>query len=299
MKKLILSAMVLTSLFFTSCNNDDDNNMPAETSLTLDIQGLEDLGDDYVYEGWLMVDGSPVSSGRFTVNTSGALSQSSFEIPEEQLSVATAFILTIEPATNDDPAPSDVHILAGNFSGDQGTVSVAHPAALGNDFSMASGNYILATPTDGGSDDNEESGIWFLDNSSGSAVAGLDLPTLPAGWKYEGWLVIDGTPVSTGTFTQVDAADDNAATSPFKGDGGSGPAFPGEDLLQNAPTNLTFPTDLRGKTAVVSIEPYPDNSSHPFLLKPLAAMIPADADLHTAYGMNSNLSSFPTGSFSR
>lgn len=69
-------------------------------------------------------------------------------------------------------------------------------------------------------------------------TAGLTLATLPAGWKYEGWAVINGTPVSTGTFTSASAADDSA---PFSG-ATAGPPFPGEDFLQNAPSGLTFPT---------------------------------------------------------
>ena len=38
-------------------------------------------------------------------------------------------------------------------------------------------------------------------------------------------------------------------------------------LLENAPAGLTFPLDLRGKTAVISIEPYPDNSACSFYFK--------------------------------
>ena len=63
---------------------------------------------------------------------------------------------------------------------------------------------------------------------------------LPAGWKYEGWAVINGIPVSTGTFTNIsdfDEADPYSSTMP-------GPPFPGEDFLINAPAGLTFPTDI-------------------------------------------------------
>ena len=50
-------------------------------------------------------------------------------------------------------------------------MSIGHGAALGDDFSGAAETYILATPTDG-DDNNENSGIWFLDLSSGTpAVA--------------------------------------------------------------------------------------------------------------------------------
>ncbi len=125
----------------------------------------------------------------------------------------------------------------------------------------ASGKYILATPTDGGAMTNEESGIWFLDNSGPSVAKGLNLPTLPSGWKYEGWIVINGIPVSTGTFIDANTADSNAASSNFKGTIGNGPNYPGEDLLRNAPTGLTFPTDLRGKIVAISIEPSTDNGT--------------------------------------
>lgn len=297
MRKLIFGIFAAASVLI-SCNKQDDNHSP-NGNLTLNLSGLEDLGADYVYEGWLMVDGSPITSGRFTIDGTGKLSQTNFKIPQEQLNKATAFILTIEPAVGDDPAPSAVHILAGNFEGNSGSATVGHTAALGTGFSSVSGKYILATPTDGGTMDNEESGVWFLDNSSSSPMTSLNLPTLPAGWKYEGWIVIDGTPVSTGTFTDASAADDNAATSPYKGSVSNGPPFPGEDYLMNAPSGLNFPTDLREQTVVISVEPFPDNSPKPFTLKPLIHTVPAMANVHTAINMDQNLGSLPAGSFSR
>jgi hypothetical protein len=78
-----------------------------------------------------------------------------------------------------------------------------------------------------------------------------------------------------------------------------GPPFPGEDFLFNAPAGLTFPTDLMGGVAVISIEPSPDNSADPFTLKPLVGNIPIGAIDHKTYMMNSNLSSFPTGTVSK
>ena len=184
--------------------------------------------------------------------------------------------------------------LAGDFSGNTSNVSVSHPAALGNDFTSATGTYILATPTNGAMT-NENSGIWFLDLSSGNPAQGLFLPTLPAGWKYEGWTVINGMPVTTGTFTSttvVDDADPYSSTMP-------GPPFPGEDFLINAPSGLSFPTDIAGGTAVISIEPDPDNSPNPFTLKPLVGDIPMNATDHFNYDMSTNLSSFPTGTVTR
>jgi len=279
--KLNLSTIItlgLLAILLSSCGDDE----PTTQNLNLNISGLEDLGSTAIYEGWIMVDGSPKTTGTFSVNDAGELSKTSFELDATDLESATAFILTVEPQPDPTPSPSDVHILAGDFSGDNSVLSISHGAALGNDFSSSAGAYILATPTDM-DDTNEASGIWFLDNSSGAPEAGLDLPTLPKGWAYEGWAVIDGVPVSTGTFTSVSGQDDAA---PFSGAGG--PPYPGEDFLSNAPAGLSFPTDLSGGKAVISIEPVPDNSPAPFVLKPLVGDIPTDAPVHSVLVKLSN-----------
>ncbi len=300
---LILSVSIL---IFFGCSEEEapTQNPPTSGTLKLNISGLEDLGSSARYEGWLIVpvptntDGiaedTPISTGVFTVNSNGTLSQTDFEIDATNLANATAFVLTIEPNPDTDPNPSDVHILAGDFSGNTSTVTVDHAAALGNDFTSSTGTYILATPTDGAMT-NENSGIWFLDLGSGNPAQGLFLPTLPSGWKYEGWTVINGMPVTTGTFTSttvVDDADPYSSTMP-------GPPFPGEDFLVNAPAGLTFPTDIAGGVAVISIEPDPDNSPNPFTLKPLVGDIPMNATDHLNYNMSANLSSFPTGTVTR
>ncbi|AUC75906.1 anti-sigma factor [Olleya sp. Bg11-27] len=276
-RKMYLAVIAL-GVLSVSCSNDDDDATPqVETSeLTLNLTGLEALGDDFVYEGWVIVDGAPVSTGRFSdVNF-----PQTFQVLSTQLAAATTFVLSIEPTVDPDPAPAETKVLAGDFSGTSASVN----SNLVADFSTVAGTFILATPTDM-DDTNEESGVWFLDNASGTAVTGLNLPELSDGWKYEGWAVINGTPISTGTFTDASMADDNAATSSFKGDAGNGPGYPGEDYLQNAPAGFTFPTDLRGTTIVVSVEPSPDNSAAPFTLKPLAQMVATDAAVHTSITM--------------
>ena len=281
-----LSSLMIFLLFSFSAKSQ---------TLTLDINGLQDLGSDFQYEGWIIVNSAPVSTGTFTVDGGGQLSQTVFNVDQSDLVNAAAFVLTIEPVPDPDPAPSSTHLMGGNFVDYDASLSVSHPAAFGNDFSNIDGNYILATPTNGPMT-NELSGLWFLDLTSGSPMQGLTLPTLPAGWKYEGWAVIDGMPVTTGKFTQLDMADESA---PYSGNE-PGPPFPGEDFLNNAPPGLTFPTDLSGMTAVISIEPDPDNSTSPFLLKPLVGSIPVAAMDHTTYMMNSNVTnSFPTGTATR
>jgi len=298
MKKLLFALLAVTITFY-SCDDDEEDNTG---SLTLDISGLGNLGDDYLYEGWVIVDGAPVSTGTFSVDDDGKLSATSFEMDAVMLDAATTFVLSIEPIPDSDPAPSATKILGGDFSGASASATIMHGAAFGTGFSSVTGGYILATPTST-DDTDEESGVWFLDNSSGSPAMGLtNLPDLSgqAGWTYEGWAVIGGTPVSTGTFDTAEGADDNATTSSFKGDDGDGPGFPGEDFIQNAPAGMTFPTDLKGATIVVSIEPVPDNSTAPFSLKPLAGDVPAALENHTFQSMNNIASStYPSGTASR
>jgi hypothetical protein len=304
--RTIFLIIVLSTFIFFGCSKEESptQNPPTNATLKLNITGLEDLGSSARYEGWIIVpalpksngiaEDTPISTGLFTVNSSGTLSQTDFEVDATNLANATTFVLTIEPNPDPDPNPSAVHILAGDFSGSTSSVTVNHPAALGNDFTSSTGTYILATPTDGAMT-NENSGIWFLDLGSGSPAQGLFLPTLPNGWKYEGWTVISGVPVTTGTFTSatvVDDADPYSSTMP-------GPPFPGEDFLVNAPAGLTFPTDIAGGVAVISIEPDPDNSPNPFTLKPLIGNIPMNATDHFNYDMSLNLSSFPTGTVTR
>ncbi len=287
-KNLLLLA--LFALAFTSCKDDDETPVSTTDTLSLNLTGLEDLGSDYAYEGWIIVDGAPVTTGVFTVDANGTASKTDFELDATQLEKATTFVLTIEPSPDNDPAPSDVHILAGDFSGTSADLTVGHGAALGDDFTSSTGTYILATPTDG-MNNNEKSGVWWLDPTAGPGP-GLGLPTLPAGWVYEGWAVIDGTPVSTGTFTDIAAADNGASYSGAM----DGPPFPGEDFIINAPAGLTFPLDLSGRTVVISVEPSPDNSPAPFLLKPLVAGVASDALDHTPYQMNNNAAATnPTG----
>lgn len=282
---------LLGLVVFTSCSDDDAGEI-LQDDLSLNITGLEDLGDDYIYEGWIIVDGSPVTTGVFSVDANGNLSETEFRVDAADLDAATAFVLTIEPSPDPDPAPSSVHILAGDLNNGRGDLTVDHAAAIGNDFTTATGGYILATPTDGGSETNENSGVWWLNPAAGPGP-GLSLPTLPEGWIYEGWAVIDGAPISTGRFSSNQGADDFGG---FSGSAG-GPPFPGEDFLNNAPSGTSFPVDLAGKTVVISVEPVPDNSPAPFLLKPLVGPVAEGAVDHTFYEMNNNaIATNPSGS---
>lgn len=302
MKNLLLLITVILSLIIsTSCskNDDDDNdnnNPTVDNKLSLNISNLAPTASDEQYEGWLLFNGNTISIGTFTVNESGNLSQTTFTVEPDDLSSATDFIISIEPKPDTDPDPSEIIIMGGSFVGNTAGLSTEHSESLGNDFSNILGKFFLATPTTSDSTD-ELSGIWFADLITGTPEFSLQLPVLPSGWKYEGWVFINDAPVTTGKFSNVDTADDLA---PYSGDDAPGYPFPGEDFVMNSPSGLTFPTNLSGMTVLVSIEPEPDNSPQPFALKPLRGSIPDPANHHQTYDLSSNVvASFPTGMASR
>ena len=178
---------------------------------------------------------------------------------------ATAYVLTIEPAVGDDPAPSDTHVLAGDLADGTATLSIAHAAALGTDFADAAGTYVLNTPSSADPADYAQ-GIWWLDPSTMPPSPSLTLPVLPSGWTYEGWVVGPDGPISTGTFTDPAAVDDDGAGPDAGPD--PAPSLPGQDFV-DPPKVLTS-----GYAAVISVEPVPDNAPEPFAIKPLV-----DADI--------------------
>ena len=116
---------------------------------------------------------------------------------------------------------------------------------------------------------------------------------------YEGWVIGDSGPISTGTFATFDEMDDNAdSENGFRGSENTGPALPGEDFFNNAPAGENFPLDVRGRTVVISIEPVPDNDPAPFTLKPLVSTA-GNETAPATHQFNLNLQSFPTGNVSR
>lgn len=263
----LLSKTALFSIFLgltvlPSCGDsgdgDGDDDGDAGQTLRWSMSGLAPLGDDLVYEGWVIVDGNAISTGRFTVDEDGNPSIDSFEMTADQVAGATRFVLTLEPDPEDDPGPAPTKLLAGDFGETEATLSVDHEAALATDFSDASGSFILQTPTSADVADDHALGIWWLDPAGGGS---LDLPALPAGWVYEGWVVGGGGPITTGRFSTADGEDHDGA-GPEAGPDGS-PPFPGQDFIDP-------PTDLTGMAAVITVEPEPDDSPAPFVLKPLA-----------------------------
>ena len=97
---LLMMLAALSMVLFAGC--ESESPVGPERGV-LNIQGLEDLGPNFVYEGWVIVNGAPVSTGRFTVDSSGQSSAKGVTVRSSDLDSATAFVLTIEPVPGQQP----------------------------------------------------------------------------------------------------------------------------------------------------------------------------------------------------
>ena len=283
----LLALTLITAALLLGCDsNNGIEALPGQGGdLVWSFQGLEPLGGGFVYEGWIIVDGAPVSVGRFNLDGTGTPDLAGDALSADEFENAAAFVLTIEPGAGDDPAPSDTKLLGGPIVDQVAMLSIDHPAALADDFSSAAGAFILQTPTTSGIPDDYNQGIWYLDPAAGPGPA-LQLPTLPAGWAYEGWIVDGSGPISTGRFSGASGADsdgDGADSGPDPG-----PPFPGQDFI-------TPPLDLVGLTAVITVEPEPDDSPAPFLFKPLVDATIEDVGPGVLQSMANRADTAPTG----
>ena len=124
----------------------EDAMMESGASLKLDFSGVQPLANGYHFEGWAIIDGNPVSTGKFNIGPNGELldlegiakTGGIFDW-QEGLDMASSVVITIEPAGDIDDIPTATHYLAGSVLNGMADLSVGHAAALGDDFSSAAG----------------------------------------------------------------------------------------------------------------------------------------------------------------
>lgn len=134
---LRFSILVLTTA--AACGDDQRSTEPdaagpvdahpdahPDHTLRFDLENVTPLGDGYVYEGWAIIGGDPMSTGRFTVDAEGGTTPASFTLTPEQVYDLSTFVITIEPAVGDDPAPAtlpDGWVYEGWVAGASGPVT--------------------------------------------------------------------------------------------------------------------------------------------------------------------------------
>jgi hypothetical protein len=286
MKKKILLLVILAMAFSVAPVYAQESY-----TVTITLDNVHDVSPAHL-EGWIITGEQKTSFGKFSVDDMMMGMMGSYTMSftvDMELSMADSIAISIESEGDMDDDPSGVILLSGQLT--DNAAKLSFPV----DFDMISGTYILATPSNGPMTD-ENSGIWFLELPEPPSQ-GLFLPDLPSGWVYEGWVVYEGTPISSGRFSDV------ADFDMFDGysDSMNYPPFPGEDFLLDPPMGVSFPLDLGDgmSKAVISVEPdlmgVDPTGEAPFSIKPLVDDIPEDAIDHTNYDLMAVDAALPSG----
>lgn len=243
----------LSLLVLTACDYFEHSDTLDSATIEFNLTGLPAIPDTMAFAVWFENEDTSQTQPVILFSgdaENGNLSYKS-EKPLRMLQTAQLFWVTIERKSILDSLPPGIpansrKILGGRFSYASCNLGVGE-----NVFNFDNGSAVfnLLTPTDP-SNATPLSGIWFVDSVSQTITAGLDLPQLYGGWRYEGWVQVNGVLVSTGRFISPKGVDQ------FNGYGStSAPLpFPGEDFLTNAPAGLTFPLNLSGAKVYITME---------------------------------------------
>ncbi len=286
-----LTLILFASLVWMGCDSGSsgEDALPSRFRVALSIDGLQPMSNAFQYQLWARTESGFVGSDQFNVGSDGRFINPQGQVISNTLSMtsnvadASVLFLVINGKGDSPVVPSSKRVLAGALTAGAATLQLSHEEGLGVDFSAASGQFVVATPTDADGS-NERSGVWFGTRSGGAGgfAPSLELPELPNGWRYEGFVELsDGTTLPTGTFSRGDRVDDAALFF-----GGDSPVVPGEDFLVNAPDGVTFPVDLAGATVFITAELTDDDDvSAPSSVRVLSGTVPAGADLAAPFSL--------------
>lgn len=290
--------LVFVALVLSGCYQTNEVVAPAQSIAHLSTFNLPRLGEgEGMYGVWAsfynfnrpskiaspMHEEGFVKLGEFNVSVDGSFladrdgAAAKLLIPAgNNPQLLDDIVITIESdeaAPSDEEAPGPI-IMGGKFHGDEFTataeISMLYADAFESDFSEVAGSYVFTAPTSDPADSN--SGIWFYLPGTSPAPSLQNLPVLPEGWRYEGWVIrhTGGSSVeyySTGQFVKADSADFDGA-GPGKGPG-SGLNFPGQDFISGALPRPNLRT--AEYSFAVTVEPEQDNSPEPFFLRILTS----------------------------
>ena len=235
------------------------------------------------YEAWIRKDGVMYSLGKFNMDPDAQHMQTIGGVPLDYLAApgdltgGDYVMITVEQEGDIDAVPSNSKLLAGPIVGSTANLLVKDPEAIGKEFgpTLCKGSFHLDSPSTASATDFYN-GIWYYRHSDFTPT--LTVPTLPSGWRYEGWVgdacSADPIPYSTGEYSSATGADMDGCG------GGAGPdpcpEFPGQDFVFQDPENPNVPYGANiqlnnGCWQVVhSIEPVPNTGPNPFhSLEPL------------------------------
>ncbi len=291
--KIIQICLVL-GLFITGCDILETDVPSSVKEFEVNFSNLPQLPDSLEYVSWILSkEGTAFYRLERFTPVNGSFSKVYTDIKSGYIQSMQVLVVSIEfKATHDTLLikPSDVPILSGYLNGNQAAISFSEDNSMPK-FDGVAGDYLLATPTDTLTV-SETSGIWFVNkDSTGTLMAGLTLPALPAGWFYQGWIEKDGKLLTTGSFQKAADADNSAEYS------GSveGYAFPGEDFINNPPAGVTFPLDLIGAKVYITLQPKYDLKGSSYGFKILEGQVSVGSEPGKVYQLQVSTFTQPSG----
>ena len=159
---VIISALL--ALLLGACGGGDGGGS-SKKILHLQHVGMEPMGDGYHYQGWALLEGQPVSWGKFNVLPNGVLTDTarnltlknqfylfqrpggpgSAKVAAQDFRDATEIFVTIEEPGDLDSIPSATRFMGGAVIEGVANMIVAPNIAEGDVFTMGAGSDRAAT----------------------------------------------------------------------------------------------------------------------------------------------------------
>ncbi|MBM3266257.1 MAG: hypothetical protein FJZ01_01295 [Candidatus Sericytochromatia bacterium] len=296
-----------TLAVLSGCQTNPFAYFATSTSVNLSVANLAQIDKKYGhYAAWAMGTGGEATLiGRFLVGPDGNPTDLAGKFtPSWTAAVGLAAIseiwLTQELPGATGTAPSKQVFMKGALGAVKpGTAYLAAPITY-EDFAAANGTFVLDNPAFLPKWPNLWNGLWFeklARDSAGNITRrspGLDLPPLPQGWAYSGWVILPGgIPLRTGKFRDPADNDDwagytglNSVSLPVNF---PGPPMPGEDFNVNLPAGVDTGSldpkvatdsnkpDLAGSRVIVAIDNAALNNEdqYPGPIRVLEGTVPA------------------------
>lgn len=294
MKKILFCAFIFLYVSLQSgCGKKTEILAPDQqvTRIQFNLSGVEDPGSSAKYSMWGAYDSANVSLtkfiGDFGLDNQGNPNPGIFNVKLGVIQKTTTLVISIEHVDSLPQEASNSKVLAAKLVANNATFSIGDEYLMDFNESTATGVYQVIQAS--GSDSVK--GIWFMTGDT-MKEAGLELPKVISGWKYEGYVILNGDSLPTGYFGNPGAAD---AENKY---GLNLPVFPfpGENFEIDPVDSTNLNIDLRGAEVIIKIiPPLPDFSEQPFELIMFQGTIPMDASENTIYQLNNNSESFPGG----
>lgn len=290
MTRLIL--FLLFCFMLLACKKEEETNTNKTTAifdkLYIRLDSFKRLQGGYNYEGWLMLKGTPVSTGKFNLDPENLNVYDTLNKPhgyianvlfvfKQDISTADEFFITMEPKGDMDLIPTGIKIVFGKIDSLKSKAEALNSDAIGLDFKLSTGSYIIGTrstiPVD-----KFPFGIWFAKRVKGEEdiLTGLNLPAITqnASWTYEAWLIYKTVPTDEyfkiGRFIKPDAPD-SSKLSPLAPNQVPIPV-PGEDFIYDD----TLKLNNGSYKLLITLEPRIDNEKNsPFFIKLFENNIPS------------------------